>query len=509
MTTPPVALYRPPSAIDVLRLPVIGRLLRHRYGRLLLQIPFFALAVLLVYDGFTGEQVAASNLATIVPWVHFRGMAVLALLLLGNFFCMGCPFTIPRTLAKRLSQRGGQFPRLLRTKWVAIGMLLGLFFVYEWLDLWSSPALTAWLIVAYFASSFVLEALFEESPFCKYVCPLGSFNFVYATVSPLQIGVHDRDVCRTCVGKECINGSYAPQPVILIDQIGLHGAPDVTHTHSPQGTLGCGTLLFAPQVKSNLDCTMCLDCARACPHQNVGLFTRALGAELTRPDAYAPRYDRAFLMIGLAGLALVNAFGMVPPVYVLMQTLADGLGLTRLGLSALAIEGVVLLLIFGVGGLLIPFALSVVAAQMARLLTGTRKRDSLRTALTAFAPAFVPLGLGVWTAHYGYHFLIGFLTIIPAFQNFLADHRIPLLGTPNWSLSGIQNDTLVGFFQTVALLVGFGAALWVAQKIADRLYRRAAFRGLLSWALLLLVLMLAGLAVFSLPMEMRGFTLSS
>ncbi|MBW7880752.1 MAG: hypothetical protein H3C32_15765, partial [Anaerolineae bacterium] len=38
-------------ARDVLTLPLIGRMLKHRSGRVLLQIPFLLLAVLLIYDG--------------------------------------------------------------------------------------------------------------------------------------------------------------------------------------------------------------------------------------------------------------------------------------------------------------------------------------------------------------------------------------------------------------------------------------------------------------------------
>ncbi|MBK8023430.1 MAG: FesM [Chloroflexi bacterium] len=502
-------LYRPPSALDVLRLPFIGRVLRHRYGRLALQIPFFALAALLIYDGFTGDPLAGRNLATVVPWVHYRGFVVLALLLAGNLFCMGCPFTLPRTLAKRLSIGGPRFPKVLRSKWIAIASLLALFFAYEWLDLWASPALTAWLIIAYFVAAFVLEAVFTESPFCKYVCPLGSFNFVYSTLSPAQIGVHDRETCRTCVGKECLNGSYAPQPVVLIDQIADDGAPSRTHSHTPQGTLGCGTLLFAPQIKSNMDCIMCLDCARACPYENVGLFTRRPGVELTRTDALPQRYDLAFLIIILAAFGLINAFGMVPPVYDLMQSLATALGLTAAGWTDAAIEAVVLGLIFVVGAVLLPIALSLAAAQAARLLTGTRQRDSLRTTLTAFAPAFVPIGFGLWAAHYGFHFLIGFLTLVPVVQYFLLDHGMTLFGPPNWSLGGITNLEVVGLIQVLALLAGFVGSLIVAQRIAMRLYRRQAVPGLLPWALLLLVMMLAGWWIFSLPMEMRGTLLFS
>ncbi len=492
------------TPFDALRLPGLGRLLRWRWGRLALQLPFFAVAALLVYDGFTGDPAASRNLATIAPWVHYRGFVVLALLLVGNLFCMGCPFTLPRTLAKRLSLPRRRFPRALRGKWIAIASLFALFFAYEWLDLWASPALTAWVIIGYFVLSFVLEAAFTESAFCKYVCPLGSFNFVYSSASPLQISVRDRTMCATCVGKECVNGSYSPQPVVLVDQIGVNGAPVRTHTHDSAGTPGCGTLLFAPQIQSNMDCTFCLDCVRACPHDNVGLFARGIGAELARPSAGGGRLDVAVLAIVLAFLGLVNAFGMVPPVYALMQALATGRGLTALGWSEQALAGITLALIFLVGGLLLPLALAGAAAASARRLTRTLKRDSLRAALTAFAPAFVPIGFGLWLAHYGFHFWTGFFAIVPAFQQFALDHGIGLLGQPNWTLGGPPNLEIIGLLQALAVFGGYAASMLLAQRTAFRLYRRQGALGLLPWALLLTAMMLAGLWLFSQPMEMRG-----
>lgn len=483
--------------MDLLRLPLLGGLLKRHYGRLLLQIPFLLIALLLIYDGFTGPQSAARNLATLVPWVHYRGFIVLALLLVGNIFCMGCPFTLPRTLAKRLSLRGRRFPRVLRNKWVSIGGLFGLFFLYEWLDLWASPALTAWVIVAYFVAAFALEAWFAESPFCKYVCPLGAFNFAYATAAPTRITVRDRDVCRTCVGKECINGSYAEQPVIRIDQIGTGGEVIASHTNGPRGTLGCGTLLFPPQMTSNLDCTLCLDCARACPHDNIALRLRPPGAELSQPRAWRERWDYAFLIILLAFMGLTNAFGMVPPVYGLLQSVAD--------LTGIRSEFVLLLLFFGVSSLLIPAVLTLATAWLSRALGGASARLSLRAVVAAFAPAFVPIGLGVWIAHYGFHFFIGALTIIPAVQNFLIDHGITLLGAqPNWALAEITDFGFVGLIQVVALVGGFGWTLLLAQGAALRLYRRNGLFGLLPWALLFLGMIAFAVWLFGLPMEMRG-----
>ena len=136
------SMYRPAGLLDVLQLPLIGRFLRWRRGRLVLQLGMLLVAAALVIDGLTGPQSAARNLATVAPWVHYRGLIVLVLLMVGNLFCMACPFALPRSLGKRLS-RGRQFPRALRNKWLAIASLFTLFLLYEWLDLWASPWLTA------------------------------------------------------------------------------------------------------------------------------------------------------------------------------------------------------------------------------------------------------------------------------------------------------------------------------------------------------------------------------
>ena len=476
---------------DVLRLPLVGRALRHRYGRLWLQVPLTLAALALVVDGFTGPQSAARNLATVAPWVHYRGLVVLALLLAGNIVCMGCPFTLPRTLAKRLSIRGRRFPQRLRNKWLAIGGLFALFFFYEFLDLWASPLLTAWVIVAYFVASFVLEAAYSESAFCKYICPLGSFNMVYSTLSPTQIGVRSQDICASCAGKECVNGSYATQPVIRIDEIAVSGETrQVEIAHGPNGTLGCGTELFAPQVRGNMDCTMCLDCVRACPHDNASLFMRAPGAELGRVDSLPRRWDMSLLLIALAFMGVSNAFGMAPPYYELQEWLALEAGISS--------EFVVLLLIFGMGNLLLPVGCAAAAAQLGRQMGGMAKRDSLRDTAAAFAPSFVPIGFGIWFAHYSFHFLVGPGLIAPVIQEFLG-------GVGDWTAWSFSLDSsLIGLLQVVALIGGFLWSLRLTQKAALRLYRRKAVPGMLPWALLHLLLMLAAWQIFTLPMEMRG-----
>jgi polyferredoxin len=463
-------LYRPQLRVDLLRAPLLGRFLRWRWGRLALQLLLLALAALALYDGFSGPPIAPTNIAGVVVWVHYRGFVVFSLLLAGNLFCMSCPFTIPRTLARRFGSGQRRWPRRLRNKWVAIAVLVLYFWFYEWLDLWASPSLTAWVIAGYFVASFVLEAAFAESPFCKYVCPLGTFNFAASTISPLQITVRDADVCRTCEGKECINGS-----------------PQVS---------GCGTELFPPQVKSNMDCVFCLDCARACPYDNVALAARSPLREVSDPRAWPRRWDLNMLVFIFAFIALSNAFGMVPPMQVLERRLMVLLHTQN--------EGLILFLIFVLLNLLLPVALALGAASLSRRLA--QREEPLRHTFARYAPAFAPLAFAVWLAHYGgSHFLGSALNLIPVLQNFMLDHHVTLFGTPDWSLGPLLPSTWIDPLELLVVLTGFGAALYVgAQRARHAGSAPDAPAAQLPWFFLLLLLAISAMFIFLLPMEMRG-----
>jgi polyferredoxin len=482
--TPTSMRAAPTPRWDWLAVPGLRQLLLWKHNRTALQIILFAVAAMLVVDGLLGSQLAPRNTATVAAWVHYRGFIVLALLLAGNLFCAGCPFILPRKLARWLGRPTRRWPRALRNKWLALASLLGFLFLYELYDLWASPWLTAWVIVAYFAAAFVLEAWFTRDSFCMYVCPLGTFNFLYSTASPLQITTRSHDVCRTCVGKECINGRWDdndPHAIRLVQQ-------------------GCQLELYVPQIKSNLDCTLCLDCAKACPHDNVALVSRAPGEELLR-QSWPRRLDLALLAVLICAAGLVNAFAMTPPVYRLEEWLADLLHTRE--------EAIVLGLIFVVGAILAPLASVVAAAWLNRRTLPTLRGEPLRRGILRFAYAFVPLGMGIWTGHYLFHLLIGPLTIIPALQHFWANVAgFPLFGAPNPMLGAAWVPPLpvVRGVQMLAMAAGIGGALWVAWRAArDSLPSPVlALRAWLPWALILLLGGALAITVFLLPMEMRG-----
>ncbi len=473
MTMQNSSFYQPDSGRDVLRWPLIGRFLRWRHGRLVGQLLLLSVALLIIYDGFTGPQVAPENLATNIVWLHYRGFIMLAFLLAGNLFCMNCPFTLPRSLARRWSISGQRWPRVLRNKWLALVVLFFYFFLYEWLDLWASPLLTAWIIIAYFFSALVLEMIFSESPFCKYVCPLGTFNFVGSTVSPLQVTVSNRDVCRSCEGHECVNGNQVRAGTWWM--------------------LGCGTELFPPQVTSNLDCTMCLDCARACPYENVAFPARPLLHELRAPNAWPGRWDLGFLIWFFTFSALSNAFGMTPAIYAAAAWLSGWLNTSN--------EALLLLLIFGNLNIFLPLVVALCVAWFSRSLAETT--EPLRVSFSRFTPTLVPVGFAIWLAHYGFHFATGALAIVPATHNFLIDHGILSFGdSPAWQMSNILPFSWLLPLQVISIVGGFAGSYFVLSDIGRR--EKLSFLPQLPWLLLLLGIAVAAIYLFTLPMEMRG-----
>ncbi|HVR06614.1 MAG TPA: FesM [Thermoanaerobaculia bacterium] len=470
-----------PAGIDWLRAPVVGRFLRWRHSRKLLQLPPLLLAAAMIAHGFWGPQLAPKNLATVLTWVHYRGVLVLLLLGAGNLFCMACPFMLPRELARRFLRPAFRWPRRLRSKWPAVLLFALFLFAYELFGLWSSPWWTAALILGYFAAALLVDGLFQKASFCKWVCPIGQFNFVASTISPLEVQVREPQVCASCKTRDCIAGTRHPeQPDVIVQR-------------------GCELELFQPRKVGNMDCTFCLDCVYACPHQNVALATRLPASELWDDPRrsgigfFSRRKDLAALTLVFTFGSLVNAFGMVSPVYATRAWLAARLGTA----NPAATLGVLFLLLLVVE----PILLLGGAAWLARRWGGLRQ--PLLLVATRFAYALVPLGFAIWVAHYSFHLVTGLWTFVPVAQSALADAGLPLLGPPAWTAGGLA-VRFVQPLQLGLLALGLLGSLLVAWRIAEREAPERAARVCLPWAGLCLLLGSAAVWLLSQPMEMRG-----
>src|SRR6185312_16856873 len=238
------SLDRP--AVDLLRWPIVGPLLRWRHVRLAAQLPLFALSAVLILHGLFGPDMAPKNLATLLTWVHYRGVLVLVLLAAGNFFCFACPFLVARDFARRFFHPVWNWPVRLRNKWLAVVLFAGILFAYELFGLWNAPRWTALLIAGYFVAALVVDLLFKHASFCKWVCPIGQFNFLASALSPLEVRIRDAAVCASCRTKDCIAGT--PEPAASsADSSSRIGLPLVSQR-------GCELALFQPMKVGNLDC---------------------------------------------------------------------------------------------------------------------------------------------------------------------------------------------------------------------------------------------------------------
>ncbi|HEY1435291.1 MAG TPA: 4Fe-4S binding protein, partial [Thermoanaerobaculia bacterium] len=178
-----------------------------------------------------------------------------------------------------------------------------------------------------------------------YVCPIGQFQFVGSLVSPLEVGVRKPEACAACTTHDCLRGNAVRR--------------------------GCELDLFLPRKAGSLDCTFCLDCVKACPHDAIGILPVLPARELTRDlprssvGRFAARPDLAALALVFSGAAFAAAFAMVRPE------------------SARAF---------------VAFLVAALAAAFAISPDGSRARLAL---------ALVPLGLTMWSGHWIFHLATG------------------------------------------------------------------------------------------------------
>ena len=469
--------------IDVLQWPVIGTFLRWRHARTAFQIVLLALALLVVCDGLFASRVDPTDFATTITWVHYRGLLVVALLAAGNLFCSGCPFVLVRDVGRRVAPPRFTFPRWLRTKWVAIALFAAVLFCYELFDLWALPRATAWLVLAYFGSALAVDLTFTGATFCKYLCPIGQFNFVASTCSPLELRIKESGTCRSCRTVDCIRGTRsAAAPEIVLQR-------------------GCELRLFLPSKVGNLDCTLCLDCVHACPHDNIALSARLPAAELADPrrrsgvGRLARRPDIAALAVLFTFGSLMNALGMIAAAGSLERWVSQTSGFTS--------EAPALGVLFGAVLIVAPLLLIGAGAVITRQLVRDRTRSARQIAVN-FAYALVPFGFGMWLAHYGFHLLTGAMTIVPVTQRAAVDLLgWPALGAPLWSLTGMRPGSVfpiqVGF-----ILLGAMGSCSAAYQISERDYPERVALSLAAWLAVIAFLAVVALWILSQPMEMRG-----
>jgi cytochrome c oxidase assembly factor CtaG/ferredoxin len=462
---------------DLLRVPVLGRFLAWRYARPAMQLLMFVAAIGVIVDGLRGPGMAPMNLAGVLPWIHWRGLVVLALLAAGNLFCLACPFMLPRAVARRWFRPERRWPVLFRSKWLAVGLFAIYLWAYEAFSLWDKPGVTAWIIIGYFMAALLIDSSFRGASFCKYVCPIGQFNFINSLVSPYEIKIRDTNVCQSCSTFDCIRGNERQR--------------------------GCELYLFQPKKVSNLDCTFCLDCVHACPHDNIGLLpTRP--AKAIESNSYLSSLGRLANRTDVAALALVIVFGAFVNAFAMTGAFAE----IANALTNTMPRSATVLLVFATG-ILLPLAFLSACAMLSR--KWTQHNFTARQLATSFSLALVPLGAAMWAAHLTYHLSTSLASAVPVFQRVLYELSLRTV-PPDWSLSAHPLFTgSVAPLQFILLDAGLLLTLFSCWRLSQARVAKSAhaLSIFLPWGTVAAALYIVGVWILLQPMQMRGMMMMS
>jgi ferredoxin len=349
---------------DLLKVPLLGGFLRWRHFNTVLLAPTLLIFAFIVLAGLFGEQ-ATSNPAILLTWILWWPAVIFTFFLVGRIWCTICPFGYLGDVAQKVASLRKKAPRILKNMWWRLGLFLALTWVTTLFALDKVPRSTAYLALALTGGAVVLAVIYEKRVFCRYVCPVGGIFGLYSMTAPVHLSVKDKHICQTeCQGKDC--------------------------------NAACDWFQFPAAMERGAECNLCLDCVRACPHDNFALNAQPFAADLVQFQPHRKSLDEAATVAAILGVSLLQT--------VVMLNAWQGWQADVAAMLHIPAGPVLYTVIFVVFGLALPLLL---VGFITFLSTrGQTVRPDVFSALRTYAYAFLPLGLGLHAAH-NFHHLFG------------------------------------------------------------------------------------------------------
>jgi transcriptional regulator with AAA-type ATPase domain/NAD-dependent dihydropyrimidine dehydrogenase PreA subunit len=373
---------------------------------------------------FIGPQTRSDNFALNLFWDWWWAGFLFLFPFVGRIWCAVCPFMIYGEITQKISlwlfpRKLKRWPRQQAEKWGG-WFLFGLFtLIFLWEELWdleNTAYLSACLLLLITAGAMIFSAIFERRFWCRYLCPIGGMNGLFAKLSMTELRAQQGICSATCTTYQCYKGG--PQKGEGME------------------TNGCPLYSHPAQLEDNKDCVLCMTCLKACPHRSVEFNLRPPGIELWTTHV-AHSYEVALLFLLLGGVYLHN-----------LSELQSWLGLQldltnfwqHLGLSILV--------------LMIPVVIAFIAHKLVKF-TNERKLKGF----TDLAYGYLPLVLGGNLAHYLRLGLDEGGRILPVtFATFGIDGTsLPVL---------VAHPAVITFLQGTTLIFSVLLSVVLTQKIA-------------------------------------------
>lgn len=460
---------------DLMRVPLISRMLRHRAFQFAIQLPTALIFLLIIVAGIWGTTLGDKNIATVLTWLIWWAIIIFTFLFLSRTWCMACPLvSIAEWLqrgklwgvGKRVFSLNRKWPRRLRNFWVPTVFFIILTWMYLFLGLAGNPLYTALVTLGLFIGpAIIVSLIFERRTFCRYVCPIGGIIGVYSMTAPLEIRNRDDEVCRTCKEKACFRGS--------------------------EKGYGCPMFEMPQKMETNTYCVMCTECIKTCPNDNIGVNVRPFLTDLWQTKKLG--FDVAAIVVILLGVTVFQTLSMVEPWNDVSNELME---MTGLG------ENVVLTLSFLLLAVLAPMLIFGGWSALTRRVGG--RSPSLKMVFIGFSFAFLPIALSSHLAHNLVHFFEEGVAVVPVISDPLG-RGWDLFGTANYMTSPLLGMETLQFVQMTLIAVGYLAAVYVGWRVARQTFgdRLRAVMGLAPMLVLMIAFAGINLWLLSMPMGMR------
>lgn len=386
---------------------------------------FFAFIVLIL---FIAPQSRDANFALNLFWAWWWPAILIAFPFVGRLWCAVCPFMIYGEITQKLSlilfpRQLKKWPRNMAEPWGG-WFLFGLFaLILLWEELWNlenTAYLSACLLLLITAGAMIFSAIFERRFWCRYLCPIGGMNGLFAKLSMTELRAQQGTCSAECNTYQCYKGGAAKG--------------------EGRETNGCPLYSHPAQLTENRDCVLCMTCLKACPHRSVEFNLRPPGIELwTTHNPHSYEVALLFLLLNVVFLhrlpEIAVKIGINPH-------------LERFGNHAL--------------GAIIALSLPVVVPLVAQLimqLVGKINPQYQPRQFKELAYGYLPLVLAGNLAHYLRLSLGEGGKIIPVtMATFGLDGAsLPIL---------VAHPAVMAFLQGVSLTVGALLAILLTQKIA-------------------------------------------
>ena len=367
-----------------------------------------------------GPQDRLHNGALNLFWAWWWPLILLGFPLVGRLWCAFCPFMvwgeISQRLARWLGWQPARWPRGNSDNWASPLLAAGFAAILLWEEVWNLQN-TAWLssclLLLITAGAVIGSLRFEKRFWCRYLCPVGGMNGLFAKLSILELRAQVGTCSGSCSTYACFKGGPA-------DGEGL-------------ATAGCPLATHPAHLSDNRNCVLCLTCAQACPHRSVQLALRPPAADLQRE--MDPPVGEPGLILVLAGdLCLHHWHKLLGWWPLAPESLVQGPLLPRLAFASLALA--------------LPSALFLLARPF---FSAPRLRRSLYGLLPLVWALLLARHLPVGMAEAGTLLPVSLASLDPAWAS----------GLPAWR----ADVHVIAFCQSMAVVVGLVTSVVVLRRL--------------------------------------------